>query len=202
MRDLYLYEMHDIEPYYKWRNYYVASEDERSPFFGRQYDEFTFRNKIYNYFIHPQWDFFGSPTLYAKSLFVDYDDNYAIIELIGEWNDAISNDSMFIKRHFVDAFIAQGINKFILMCDNVLNFHGSDNSYYEEWWDDVKDDGGWICIVNTLDHVLTEMENARLQYYCNLGPNLNDINWRVKSPKQAYNQIFGILNSSIKQLNY
>jgi len=202
LSELYLYGMHDIEPYYKWRNYYISSEDERSPFFGRQYDEFTFRNKIYNYFIHPQWDFFGSPTLYAKSLFVDYDDNYAIIELIGEWNDAISNDSMFIKRHFVDALIGQGIRKFILICDNVLNFHGGDNSYYEEWWDDIKDDGGWVCIINTLDHVMAEMENARLQYYCNLGPNFNELNWRLKSPKQTFNQIFGIMTSSTKQLNY
>ena len=79
--------MHDIEPFYKWRNYYIASEDEKSPFFGRIYDEFTFKNKIYNYFIHPQWDTIGSPTFYAKSLFVDYEESYAIIELIGEGND-------------------------------------------------------------------------------------------------------------------
>jgi len=56
--------MHDIEPYYKWREYYVASEDEQSPFYGRTYDEFKFTKKIYNYFIHPQWDYIGSQTLY------------------------------------------------------------------------------------------------------------------------------------------
>lgn len=194
--------MHDIEPYYKWRNYYISSEDKKSPFYGREYDEFTFRNKIYNYFIHPQWDTIGSPTLYAKSLFVDYDDGYAIIELIGEWNDCLHNDSMFIKRYFADALISQGIHQFILMCDNVLNFHGGDNSYYEEWWDDIKDEGGWVTIVNTLDHVMQEMENSRLQYYCNIGDNLNDINWRLKNPRQTYTQISGILNTNIKQLNY
>jgi len=138
--------MHDIEPYYKWRAYYSSEKDEKSPFYGREYSEFTYTNKVYNYFIHPQWDFFGSSTLYGKSLFVDYDESYAVIELIGEWNDCLNNDVMFLKRHFVDALIKQGINKFILACDNVLNFHCSDNSYYEEWWDDVKDDGGWICI--------------------------------------------------------
>jgi len=194
--------MHDIEPYYKWRNYYVSSEDKKSPFFGRQYDEFTFKNKIYNYFIHPQWDFIGSPTLYVKNLFVDYDEEYALIELIGEWNDCLHNDSMFIKRELIDAMINQGIYKFILLCDNVLNFHGSDNSYYEEWWDDIKDEGGWISIVNTLDHVLQEMEGAQLQYYCNLGDNFNEINWRKLKPKQAYIEIDRILNSNIKQLTY
>jgi len=81
--------MHDIEPYYKWREYYVASEDERSPFFGRTYDEFKFTKKIYNYFIHPQWDYIGSPTLYIKILYVDYTLGYTLIELIGEWNDAV-----------------------------------------------------------------------------------------------------------------
>ena len=54
-------------------------------FYGRQYDEFKFTNKIYNYFIHPQWDDFGSATLYAKILYVEYDEGYAVIELMGEW---------------------------------------------------------------------------------------------------------------------
>lgn len=49
--------MHDIEPWWGWRDEYVAEKDSRSPFYGRTYDEFTFTNKVYNYFIHPQWDF-------------------------------------------------------------------------------------------------------------------------------------------------
>ena len=65
--------MHDIEPHYMWRDQYVASDDQRSPFFGRQYDEFRFTKKIYNYFIHPQWDEFGSNTLYLKIIYTDYD---------------------------------------------------------------------------------------------------------------------------------
>ena len=46
--------MHTIEPYYNWRDYYIASEDENSPFFNNNYDEFKFSQKVYNYFIHPQ----------------------------------------------------------------------------------------------------------------------------------------------------
>ena len=79
--------MHDIEPYYRWRDDYIAAEDERSPFFETEYSEFEFDKMIYNYYIHPQWDCFGSQTLYIKILFVDYDRQYAIIEFIGEWND-------------------------------------------------------------------------------------------------------------------
>jgi hypothetical protein len=65
--------MHDIEPHFKWQNEYISSEDKLSPFHGRIYDEFRFTQKIYNYFIHPQWDEFGSQTLYMKILFVDYE---------------------------------------------------------------------------------------------------------------------------------
>ena len=76
--------MHDIEPYHEWRNLYVASDDEKSPFYGSSYSEFQFSQKIYNFYIHPQWDPIGSPTLYVKLLFIDYERSYCIIELIGE----------------------------------------------------------------------------------------------------------------------
>lgn len=194
--------MHDIEPYFKWKAYYDSATDEKSPFYAREYSEFTFTNKVYNYFIHPQWDYIGSPTLYAKSLFVDYDDGYAIIELIGEWNDCLNNDVMFLKRHFADSLIKNGICKYIIACDNVLNFHSSDDSYYEEWWDDIKDDGGWICMLNTLDHVLDEMEKTRLQYYCNIGDRFCDINWRKKNPHNVLHEVTQIMNSNIKQIQY
>ena len=52
--------MHDIEPYYKWRDHYTSESDDRSPFYGRVYNEFQYTQKVYNYFIHPQWDDFGS----------------------------------------------------------------------------------------------------------------------------------------------
>ena len=194
--------MHDIEPYYKWREYYSASEDGNSPFHGKAYDEFKFSNKVYNYFIHPQWDDFGSQTLYMKILFVDYSDGIALIELIGEWNDCLNNDIMYLKREIIDLLLKKGINKYIIFCDNVLNFHGDDDSYYEEWYEDITEEGGWISFVNLQEHVLKEMEEFQIQYYINLGQNLNDINWRLKTPTMTIGQIINILNSSVKQLRY
>lgn len=88
--------MHEIEPYYLWRDDYIAAEDERSPFFETQYSEFYFDKQLYNFLIHPQWDDFGSTTMYIKVIYTDYDRNYSIIELIGEWNDAINNDIMLL----------------------------------------------------------------------------------------------------------
>ena len=186
--------MHTIEPHYQWRDHYIASEDERSPFYGRVYDEFRFTQKIYNYFIHPQWDAFGSATLYMKIIFVDYEDGFAIIELIGEWNDCLTNDVMFLKREIADQLMLHGINKFILIAENVLNFHGSDDCYYEEWYDDIKDEGGWICFINILDHVEEEMRDTNLHFYVNFGEIFNDINWRPHKPKMVFKAIEAALN--------
>jgi len=162
--------MHNIEPFYNWRHLYKAESDSKSPFFGRVYSEFEYSQKIYNFYIHPQWDFFGSETLYCKILYVDYKRKFALIELIGEWNDCIGNDIMFLKRDLADVFLKKDINRFVILCYNVLNYHGDDDSYYEEWYDDVKDENGWICLVNTFDHVLDEMKKFRLHYYLNFGP--------------------------------
>ena len=101
--------MHNIEPYYNWRHLYTAEEDEYSPFYGREYSEFVFSNSVYNYYIHPQWDEFGSHNLYMKILFTDYQFNFTIIELLGEWNDAIDNDIMTMKRNILDTLIAVGL---------------------------------------------------------------------------------------------
>ena len=194
--------MHTIEPYFNWRDQYIASEDEKSPFHGKDYSEFSFTNKIYNYYIHPQWDEIGSTTLYVKVLYVDYESQSAIIELIGEWNDCIHNDIMFLKRELTDHMANEGIRFFILICDNVLNFHGSDDCYYEEWYEETSDEHGWIAFVNLLPHVQDEMEATGLQYFINFGPQLNDVPWRGKKPQHILLEIERRLNSSTKQLRY
>src|SRR5690606_33914823 len=123
--------MHEIEPYYNWRHRYTSEEDERSPFFGREHSEFHFTHAVYDHVIHPQWDEIGSETLYLKVLFTDYDEGYAILEFIGEWNDLLGNDIMFLKRDIIEGMMDQGISRFILIGENVLNFHASDEEYYE-----------------------------------------------------------------------
>ena len=37
-----------------------------------------------------------------KVIYADYELGYAIIEMIGEWNDAIENDIMTLKRDVID----------------------------------------------------------------------------------------------------
>lgn len=192
--------MHDIEPYHRWRDYYIAEEDDQSPFYERTYDEFNYTHKVYNYYIHPQWDEFGSDTLYTKLLFVDYDEGYAILEFIGEWNDCIHNDIMYLKRDVIDILLKKGIYKYILICENVFNFHGDEDDYYAEWYEDVSEERGWICILNTLDHVTDEMKTARLHHYVNFGDAFAHLNWRPLLPKTVLQLVETVMNSGMKRL--
>ena len=160
--------MQEIEPYFNWLHLYVSEEDERSPFYGIEYNQFEFTNTIYNYYIHPQWDEFGSHTLYLKILMADYEVNYAIIEMIGEWNDAIENDIMRLKREVIDPLIKNGITKFILITENVLNFHSSDDCYYEEWFEDIGEANGWIISLNMPEATQHDFLKARINHYINL----------------------------------
>jgi hypothetical protein len=183
--------MHNIEPFYNWRHLYDASEDERSPFYGREYSEFEFSFAVYDFYIHPQWDQFGSATLYMKLLYVNYELGFSVLELIGEWNDCLYNDIMYLKREIADTLMENGINKFILIGENVLNFHASDNDYYQEWFEDAGD--GWVALVNFRTHVLDEMTSASIDYYVALGGSLNYIPWRKLSPLKLFNLVQGLM---------
>ncbi len=178
--------MHDIEPFYNWRHIYVSEQDERSPFFGRVYSEFEFSQTIYNYYIHPQWDDFGSRTLFMKVLMADYDEHYVVIELIGEWNDAIENDIMELKREVADVFMQSGIYKFILIAENVLNFHSSDKEYYEEWYEEVTEENGWVVILNMPEQTQYDFKRAKLNRFLEL---MEIDNWRTYKPFHLFKKI-------------
>jgi hypothetical protein len=150
------------------------------------YSEFEFSQTLYNYYIHPQWDEFGSRTLFLKVIMADYDERYAVIELLGEWNDAIENDIMELKREVVDIFMRQGIRKFIFVAENVLNFHSSDREYYEEWYEELADENGWAVILNMPSATRDEFMRAKLHRYLEL-KDLED--WRVYRPIHLFRKI-------------
>ena len=185
--------MHTIEPYFNWRDHYIASEDRRSPFYGTVHSEFTFTTKIYNFYIHPQWDDIGSPTLYAKVIYANYDEGFGVIELMGEWNDCIHNDIMFFKNNVLNHLMKEGIFRFVILGENVLNFHFSDDCYYEEWWEETADEGGWIVGMNFRQHVIEEMNKIALTNYIFLGGHFNNINWRTLKPHHLCRKIDEII---------
>lgn len=178
--------MHEIEPFYNWRHIYIAEEDKRSPFFGRKYSEFTYSQTVYNYYIHPQWDEFGSRTLYMKIIYADYELKFAIIELLGEWNDAIENDIMELKREVIDLLYKQGIYKYILITEHVLNFHSSNKEYYQEWYDEVSEQNGWIISLNMSEATQYEFKKKKLNYFIEL---MEIIEWRIYKPYHLFKKI-------------
>jgi hypothetical protein len=187
--------MHNLEPFYNWRHLYAAEEDEKSPFFGQTYNEFEFTQTVYNYYIHPQWDEFGSKTLYMKVLYVDYNDGIAIIELIGEWNDAIENDIMTLKRDIIDSMLSENIYKYIIIAENVLNFHSGDKDYYEEWLEDVIENGGWIVAINMPSQTQYDFREKKLNYCIEL---FDIPNWRIFSPQHLLEKVDYNINKRLK----
>ena len=187
--------MHTIEPFYNWIDQYSASEDPLSPLYGAENNLLQYTNTIYGYYIHPQWDDIESETLFLKILYADYDAGFGIIEFIGEWNDTLHNDIMHLKRNIIDPMVQEGITQFILIGENVFNFHGSDDSYYEEWFEDVED--GWIAAICFQDFVLEEMKRFNLDYYINFGGSLEQINWRTLEPHLLFNRVSNLIQKRL-----
>lgn len=179
--------MQDIEPYFNWRHLYIASEDDRSPLYGHFNSEVYYTDSIYNHIIHPQWDNIGSETLFLKVLYANYLEGYAVIELFGEWNDVIQNDIMTFKREVVDLMIDQGIHQFVIIAENLLNFHADSADYYEEWMEEIPE--GWIALLNAREHVRRELADYHLDHYFLLGGKLDDIAWRTKTPQKLWSQV-------------
>jgi triacylglycerol esterase/lipase EstA (alpha/beta hydrolase family) len=187
--------MQDIEPYFGWERYYNSAQDPLSPFYGAEYNTQEYTQAIYGYYIHPYWDYIGSETLYIKVLFADYDKKYVIIETFGEWNDTLHNDVMHLKRNVIDHFVQQGIHKFLLIGENTLNFHGSDDCYYEEWFEDVED--GWIAALNYREHILTEWRKYNLDSYINYGGMEEIDNWRTMKPAALFGMVDQLITRRI-----
>lgn len=185
--------MHTIEPFYNWLELYSAAEDPRSPLYGAENSLTHYTHTIYGYYIHPQWDDIDSETLYLKILYTDYDKAYTIIEFIGEWNDAVNNDIMSLKRNIIDPMLHEGIKYFILIGENVFNFHGSEDDYYEEWFEDVEE--GWIAAISFQDFVLKEMRSYNIDSYINYGGTLDEVYWRTYTPKR----LFRLVDSMIQK---
>ncbi len=178
--------MHDIEPFYKWEYIYNAKMDKKNPFHRRKHNNIEYNESIYNYYIHPSWDSFGSETLYIKILYIHYELGFAIIEMLGEWNDAIENDIASLKRNIIDHLINEKIGKFIFITENVFNFHAGDKDYYNEWIEDIDTLEGWIIYLNMPiatqhDFCLIHLHKSIVLY--------NMENWRTFKPIDIYQQL-------------
>ena len=80
----------------------------------------------------------------------------------------------------------EGIYKFILVAENVLNFHSSDNEYYKEWYEEVTDENGWVVIINMPEATQHDFKKARLNRYVEL---YELENWRTYKPFHLFKKI-------------
>jgi hypothetical protein len=94
---------------------------------------------------------------------------------------------MNLKRNIIEHLIGEGINKFILIGENIMNFHGSDDCYYEEWFEDVED--GWIAAVSFPDFIQEEFKKYNVDNYISMGGTLQVDKWRTLHPNTFYDLI-------------
>jgi hypothetical protein len=98
---------------------------------------------------------------------------------------------MELKRNVIEPFVQEGITKFILIGENIMNFHGSDDSYYEEWFEDVED--GWIAAVCFPDFIQDEFKKFKIDHYLNMGGTLQIDRWRTMQPHTFFEMVSGLV---------
>jgi len=72
----------------------------------------------------------------------------------------------------------------MLIGENVMNFHFSDESYYQEWYEDIE--GGWIIGINFRRHVIDEFRKCLINHYVLFNLPENEINWRKHDPLHLF----------------
>jgi hypothetical protein len=184
-------ELRDIEPFYGWLELYNHSQDNNSPFYEVEHNLFYYDRSINHIPAHPLWDDIGSESLLVKILYANYQENYAIIELFGEWNDLFDNDYKLLAENCLTYLIDHGINKFILICENVFHIYLEKDDYYEALQEELED--GWICALRLRDEVKEEMIHYHISPYFYWSDLLDELAWRRLKPFQ----LFALVNSRI-----
>ena len=183
--------MIDTEPFYGWLHWYDPEKDELSPFYGVEHNLFQFDRKIYNLPTHPLWEDIDSDSLLVKILFADYTQGFAILELIGEWNDLHFNDFRLLREHCLDLLGAEGISRFILVCENVFNVYVSSDDYYADFHETWEE--GWIFLLRARPMVLQEFIQYGISAWLGWSAEIDELNWRKYSPEQLYELIQKIM---------
>ncbi|HMR84327.1 MAG TPA: hypothetical protein PKE30_14390, partial [Niabella sp.] len=78
------------------------------------------------------------------------------------------------------------ITKFILIGENVLNFHSGDKDYYEELHEELSDEEGWIVCLNMPEQTQYDFKRARLNQFIEL---MVLDNWRIYKPYHLFKKI-------------
>lgn len=177
-------ELRDIEPFYGWLHLYSHERDPRSPFHEVEHNLFHYDRSVNAIPAHPLWDDIASESLLVKILYADYAQGYAIIELFGEWNDLYDNDFKLLAENCLTYLIDQGIDKFILICENVFHIYLEADDYYQALQEELEN--GWICALRLRDEVREDMIQYGIAPYFYWNPELDALPWRRLKPQQLF----------------
>ena len=90
---------------------------------------------------------------------------------------------MELKREVLDKLMAEGIVKFILIAENVFNFHSGDKDYYEELYDELSDEDGWAVLINFNPAAQHDFLLRKLNRYIEL---MEISAWRTYKPEHFF----------------
>jgi hypothetical protein len=76
----------------------------------------------------------------------------------------------------------------------VLNFHSGDRDYYQEWYEEVTDEEGWVVSLNMPEQTQYDFKKAKLNYYIEL---MEIPNWRTYRPYHLFKKIDDELSKRI-----
>jgi hypothetical protein len=99
---------------------------------------------------------------------------------------------MTLKRDVLEPFFAEGIRCFILIAENVLNFHSDITDYYEELAEELSDRGGWAVCLNMPESSRLEFEQSGLNRFL---PLLDLYDWRNYKPIHLFRKLRDIFES-------
>ena len=186
--------MQDIEPFLGWLKYYSNEQDDHSPFQSVTHNAFSFDRNVYEYLAHPLWDDIESDGLLVKILYADYDSGFAFVELFGVWNDLILNDFKLLSENCLTYLVDAGINKIVLIAENVLNIYLDADDYYEAMQEELED--GWMVLLRPREHVVREIEEYGIDQYFFWSEEVDDLNWRKLKPQE----LFAVIESKMQRL--
>jgi hypothetical protein len=183
----------EIRPFGGWLHWYNPSTDSRSPFEVLEEDE----RYIYTFRAHPAWDSIDSESLLLKVLYADYAHGYAVIELLGEWNDLFENDFRLLVQNCLELLEREGITKFVLICENVFQAYFQDTEYYEAFQDVLTDNEGWMFLLRVRNDVLQELNRYELDQYFYWSEELQHIAWRKLHPTKLFHLVSRVVNRNL-----
>ena len=184
--------LHHIEPFYGWLKWYSHDQDECSPFHQVEHNLFYFDRSVNRIPAHPLWDDIGSESLLVKILYADYDQGFAIIELFGEWNDLFENDYKLLAENCLTYLIDHGIQKFILLCENVFHAYFQSDDYYQALQEELEE--GWVCLLRPREEVWEDMQSYGITSYFYRSPILDEFPWRRLKPHQLFQLVESRMN--------